>query len=311
MTGIWAVICLSLGSALAFAASSSLKHISAAGVPNAQDWHPGKLRAFVAGTLRHRLWIAGIGCDVIAVALQILALHLGNLTLVQPLLISGLLFALVFRRLHDRLQVSRRQLGWAVVLSAGLATFVLLAAGGGSGAHVDRLPATIAGLTGALVAIACVLTGRRLSPGGGAAAMLGIAVGLIYAGTAALLKAVTTIAVRDPDRLPISWQLYLTIALGLIGLFLNQLAFQAGPLAASLPATASIDPLASIVVGVAAFDERVRTVAWDIPLVASLLVLALGIIQLTRNPSKADEPPLLGPAIPPEPETDQTSARYD
>src|SRR5579884_3732566 len=94
MTVTWVVICLSLASALAFAASSSLKHISAAAVPDAQDWRPGKLRAFVAATLRHRLWIAGIGCDVVAVALQIMALHLGNLTLVQPLLISGLLFAL-------------------------------------------------------------------------------------------------------------------------------------------------------------------------------------------------------------------------
>jgi drug/metabolite transporter (DMT)-like permease len=233
----WLVIGLSLASALAFAASSSLKHISAGAVPDAQDWHPGKLRAFVAATLQHRLWIAGIGCDVVAVALQIVALHLGNLSLVQPLLICGLIFALLLRRMHDRRQVSGRQLWWAVVLSVGLAGFTLLAAGGGSGGHVDRAPAVIAGMTGALVALACVLTGRRLSPGGNKAALLGIAVGLIYAGTAALLKAATTIAVQDPARLFISWQLYLTIVLGITGLLLNQLAFQAGPLAASLPAT--------------------------------------------------------------------------
>jgi hypothetical protein len=47
-----------------------------------------------------------------------------------------------------------------------------------------------------------------------------------------------------------SWQLYIVIALGIGGLLLNQLAFQAGPIAASLPATATIDPLLSIVVGV-------------------------------------------------------------
>jgi hypothetical protein len=289
VSSTWLVVCLSLASALAFAASSSLKHISAGAVPDAQDWHPGKLRAFVTATLRHPLWIAGIGCDIVAVALQIVALHLGNLTLVQPLLICGLIFALVFRRLHDRNQVSGRQLGWAVVLSVGLAGFMLLAAGGGSGGRVDRVPAVISGVTGALVALACLMTGRRLSPGGGKAAFLGVAVGVIYAGTAALLKAATTIAVQDPPRLFISWQLYLTIALGVTGLLLNQLAFQAGPLAASLPATASVDPLASITVGVAVFDEHVRTLAWGVPLVLSLIVLAVGVVQLARNAPEAVE----------------------
>jgi hypothetical protein len=293
------VVVLSLASALAFAASSSFKHISAGAVPDAQDWHPGKLRAFVLATLRHRLWIVGIGCDVVAVALQIVALHLGTLTLVQPLLICGLIFALLFRRLHDPSQVSGRQLGWATVLAVGLTGFVLLAAGGGSGGPVDRMPAVIAGVTGALVALACLAAGRRVSPGGGKAALLGIAVGLIYAGTAALLKAATTIAVQDLARLFISWQLYLTIILGVIGLLLNQLAFQAGPLAASLPATASIDPLASITVGVAVFDERVRTVAWGIPLTLSLIVLAIGILQLARSsPAPVPAPPATREDVP-------------
>lgn len=289
MSSLWVVIALSLASALAFAASSSLKHISAAAVPDAQGWHPGKLKAFVQATVRHRLWIAGIGCDVIAVALQIVALHFGGLAVVQPLLITGLLFALLFRRWHDPRQVSRSQLGWAVLVCAGLAAFMILAAGTATNQHVDRVPAAIAGATGAVVALACVVQGRRMSSRGGAAAVLGIAVGLIYAATAALLKAVTTIATTDLDSLLSSWQLYLTIVLGAAGLLLNQLAFQAGPIAASLPATAAVDPMASIAVGVLVFDEHVRQIGWGLPLVASLIVLAAGVIQLARSAPLADE----------------------
>ena len=82
--------------------------------------------------------------------------------------------------------------------------------------------------------------------------------GAIYAATAALLKALSDIAVRSPLHILISWQLYVVIALGAVGLLLNQLAFQAGPITASLPATASVDPLLSIVIGVAVYDERIH-----------------------------------------------------
>ncbi len=67
MTPGWLVIGVSLASA--FAVSSSLQHLSAGQVPDAQD----------------------LGADVVGLSLQVLALHLGALAVVQPLLISGLL----------------------------------------------------------------------------------------------------------------------------------------------------------------------------------------------------------------------------
>jgi len=51
------------------------------------------------------------------------------------------------------------------------------------------------------------------------------------------------------------------------------MAFQAGPLAASLPATATTDPLVSVVLGVVVFDERLRPGV--VPLLLSLLCLVL------------------------------------
>lgn len=238
------VVMLSLGAAFAFAAASLFKHISAGQVPDAQGLRPGQVGGFVWATVAHPLWLAGVGCDVAGLALQIVAPHLGSLAVVQPLLVSGLLFALVLRPRFEHRRITRPQLAWAVVLSAALGGFLLVAGTGHTAAgreSVDRLPAIVAGVLGAVLASGCIELGRRHRGQARSAALLGVAVGVIYAATAALLKAVTDIAV--PALLDVlgSWQLYTVIALGIGGLLLNQLAFQAGPIAASLPATATID----------------------------------------------------------------------
>ncbi|MDT4931267.1 MAG: hypothetical protein QOF92_4134 [Pseudonocardiales bacterium] len=282
------VVALSLLAALAFASSSVLKHASAGHAPDAQNLHPGRLARFIVATLAHPLWLFAIACDVAGLALQIIALHLGALAIVQPLLISGLLFALILRRLQSHHHVARRQLGWALVLAGALGAFLALAAPAvpaTNGEGADRLPAVTAAITGAALALVCIGLGRRQRSRGRAAALLGIAVGVIYAATAALLKAQTDIvAAHGLLHLLVSWQLYVVVVVGAAGLLLNQLAFQAGPIAAGLAATAAIDPLLSIVIGVLIYDERLsRGPGGGVVLVGLVLTLGLAVVQLART----------------------------
>ena len=108
--------------------------------------------------------------------------------------------------------------------------------------------------------------------------------GAVYAGTAALLKALTSIALHGLGTLLTSWQLYAVLVLGATGLLLNQMAFQAGPLNASLPAIATVDPLLSIAIGVIVYDEQIRQgILAAIGLGALLLVLGVAVIALTRT----------------------------
>jgi len=58
---------------------------------------------------------------------------------------------------------------------------------------------------------------------------------VIYASTAALIKDLTNIVVRHPLQIVTSWPLYAVIVLGVVGVLLSQIAFQSGPLTASLP----------------------------------------------------------------------------
>ena len=284
--GQWLVVMLSLGSAAAFAVAASLKHRSAGEVPDAQNLRPTAVGQFVRATVVHRLWLAGIAADAVAVMLQIVALHYGALAVVQPLLISGLVFALLLRPLHHQ-PIGQRELGWALVVSVALVGFLALAgtaARSSTTAGVDRVPAIIAGIVGLVLAASCVAVAHRQRPGGISAALLGVAVGITYAAAAALLKAVGDVAVHGPRALLTSWQLYTVFVIGVLGLLLNQLAFQAGPLTASLPAIATVNPLASIAIGVLVYDETVRhSPEASLGLALLLLVLGIAVIQLTRS----------------------------
>jgi hypothetical protein len=281
----WLVVGLSLGSALAFAASTNLKHSSAAELPSVHRFRAGTVARFVTATLSHRLWLAGIVADGIGLSLQVVALHLGALAMVQPLLISGLLVALLLRRRRGR-RVTTHEVRWALVLTGCLIAFLFLAGANPSGRvgdGPDRLPAAIAAGAGVLVALFCLLLAHRRRPAADAAALMGVAVGVVYAASAALLKGLTDQAVRGPLAALTSWQLYAVIVVGAIGLFLNQLAFQAGPLTASLPAISTVDPLLSIVVGVLVYDEHIhRGPLSGAGLLALMLLLGLSIVELGK-----------------------------
>ncbi|HZV25349.1 MAG TPA: DMT family transporter [Acidothermaceae bacterium] len=278
---------LSLTAALVFALSSSLKHVSAGNLPDAQTMRVGRLARFARATISHPLWLSGIACDAVGLTLQAWALHLGALAVVQPLLASSLVFAVILRQLHAHHYITRREIGWTVVLSAALAGFLVLATVGNTsvvGGAADRAPAVVSGCVGLLLAATCVELGRRQRHAGRTAALLGVAVGVIYAATAAVLKAVTDIIARHPGSILISWQPYVLVVLGGSGLLLNQLAFQAGPFVASLPATATVDPLLSIVVGVLVYDEHIRSgPGAGTVLAALLLLLGVAAIQLARD----------------------------
>ena len=99
------------------------------------------------------------------------------------------------------------------------------------------------------------------------------------------------------------WQPYTLIAAGGLGLLLTQLAFQAGPLTASLPAIATVDPLLSIAIGVLVYDEHLRRgPLGGATLAGLLLLLTLAVIQLARLNTQAAHPRASDPLLPGRPQ---------
>ena len=282
---------LSLGAALAFSVSTTLKKASASQLSRVSRLHTGSIARFAAATVRHPLWLAGLIVDGVGLSLQVTALHLGALALVQPLMVSGLVFALLLRHRHSW-RIPLREVVWAMALTACLIGFLNLS-GAISGAQhpaiADRLPALIAAAAGIFAAVTCLAIARRRIPATSRAALIGLAVGTVYAGTAALIKATTDVLTSHGVlSMLVSWQLYAVLVLGATGLFLTQLAFQAAPLTASLPIISTIDPLLSIVIGVLVYDEHVhRGPLSGAVLLLLMLLLATSVIQLGRVPAEA------------------------
>lgn len=281
----WLVVVLSLGSALLSAISTTLKKSAASAAPTVRGQGLHSVRRFVRATATHPRWLIALLADVGGVALQVTALHLGTLALVQPLLISGLLFALFLRHLGNW-RLSRQEVGWAVLLAGSLVGFLVLsgAATLRQVASADRGTAIIAAIGTGVAIVICLVVAERQAPPAGRAALIGAVVGAIYATTAALIKAATTVfAIHGLLALLSSWQLYTALAVAGSGLFLAQIAFQAGPLTASLPAIATVDPLLSVLIGVFIYDEHLRRgPAGGTVLIGLMALLVVAVLGLGR-----------------------------
>lgn len=139
------------------------------------------------------------------------------------------------------------------------------------------------------VTVGCALglvAAGRAGPRWWRAAVLGAAAAVLFACNAALTKTVTTL-LRDGGWAHLfgNWEPYLLALSGASGLFLLQSALHAGPITASRTANVIVNPLASIVIGVTAFGERLRTGAGLVTLdILAVAVLCTGVVLLIRSP---------------------------
>ncbi len=286
-----------LGAAALFALATAVQSraIREVGSPSARYGSAGygASRPVITSELRlvsraaaSRVWLLGTAIAAAAFALHALALHEGQLTLVQPLLVTMVLFALPASRAVNGTAVTPAELAWAVVLVLGLTAFFAAADPvSSSTAGADVQPAIWTAALAALTIGLCVGLARH-RPGGQAAALLGGAAGIAFAGVAALVKTATSLLTQGAGALLSSWQLYALIGVGAIGIGLSQLAYRTGPLSASLPALNSVNPLASVLIGAVVFDEHVHTglVPAGIELLG-LAIIALAAVALSRLPA--------------------------
>jgi hypothetical protein len=236
--------------------------------------------------LRRPWWCFGLALDVSAFAAEAAALAFGSIIVVQPLLVSGLLWSVPLSTIG-----TGRRAGWyewsAVVLTGlGLTGFLVIGAPTEGAAQASGQSWLLAfAIVGAL--IGCALVGARSVAPGRRAMSLSFAAGCTYALTAGLTKSVVDTLARDgiPATL-LAWQLWVGIGVGILGFLLNQSAFQAGHLAASLPALAVTNPILSSVLGLLLFGERLGAqgvLAYSLT-AASVAIAIVGVVRLASSP---------------------------
>jgi drug/metabolite transporter (DMT)-like permease len=295
MTGaadVAVAVSAALAAAGSFGTGVALQHRQVQLSPSAG--RPGRL---LADLVRRRLWLAGFALAAAAYGLQGLALAFGPLALVAPIVATDLLFALPVAARWARRPM--RGQDWAGCALAGAGVAVFLVASPPSSGRSDA-PAWQWAL--AFGAVAVVAAGAAalgmLSRGAARAALIAVAAGVVFGLTAAVTLSLTRL-VRDSGLAAIlaHWQPWALLVLGTTGMLLSASAYQAGPLAASLPVMDTIEPVSGILIGTMVFGERLAGSPSGLALqLAAAATAAAGIVLLGRSPVTAPASASAAPA---------------
>jgi drug/metabolite transporter (DMT)-like permease len=274
------VFVLALGASLANALTSVFQRM---GVEDAPEQTTLRL-SLLTYAMRRGIWLLGFALMVVSFGLQGVALHFGRLSQVQPILTLELVFLVVVLSVWFGFSVGRREWLGSLAAVGGLAGFLYCAHPDEGNLSPSIWSWVLAGgaCSGAIV-LAVVLALR--GPRWWRAAMFGSAGAIAFAFTAACTKMVSGVVTADWVSLYRYWQTYALILFGVLGVFLAQNAFHAGPIVASQSTLVMVDPLASILIGVGLFGDNLRTGgAWG-PLEAlSLLIMFAGAFSLAHSP---------------------------
>jgi hypothetical protein len=243
-------IVFALLAALCNAVSVITRHVASTADPQRPSG-----RRLVGYLLRNPQWLAGWGAQVGAFAFQAVALQLGQVSVVQPLLVTELVMALVLRRVWIRQAVAGAAWAGGAAACAGLAVFIVAAEprGGHDGPTGGHWTAAIV-ICGAVVAALIILA--RGGPPARRAALYGVAAGIVWALEATFIKSATNdLAQGGLAGLFTGWPVYAVAAGGAAGVIIEQAALQSGPLRVSQPLLVIVDPIVSIALSVWLFGE--------------------------------------------------------
>jgi hypothetical protein len=272
-------IAFAVASAFGYALASVQQQRSASKLPSSASFDPAVLLRLA----RSRRWLLSMIPVIFGYAMQAAALDLGRLVIVEPVFPVGLLFALLLAARTEGRRLAQPEWTAAVAAIAGLGVFLVAAqpSGGDRTASAGPLGLTAAGAVG--VALLCCVIAVNLSAPH-RAVVLSVGAGLGVGVMDALTKTVVTLA--GTHRLGIfgDVRLYLLAVVGLLTFTMQQNAFRAAGLSASLPSFAVLEPVVGSILGVAIYHERVGTSAIRITVeVLAVLAAIWGIARLADS----------------------------
>ncbi len=272
-------VMLALGGALCYAVAAVTQQRCAARLATSS---PVDLRLIVR-LARTRSWQLSMLAVVAGYALHAAALALGRLVIVEPVIPLGLLMALLLGARAEGRRLCWSEWTAAVAAVAGLAIFLVAAepSGGRQIAPAAQL-GIAAGVAVGLAALSCLVTVKAAASH--RAIPLAIGGGIAAGVTDSLTKTVVPLAGVQQFAVLGDVRLYLLALAGLLALTLQQNAYRAGGLGASLPAFVVLEPLVGSVLGLMIYHERVGADGVRIAVeILAVLAAVWGIARLARS----------------------------
>ncbi len=273
---------LALMAAFLFAVAATLQQKGALNLDGVSLASPMSLVRLVG----QRMWLFGTAALLVGYALQAGALDRGRLAVIQPLLVTTIVFALPLGWLLTNQRVGRREVGGAAVILIGLAAFTIFGdpAGGKDNAPNDEWAIAIVVL-GTICAGLLVL-GRHGTPTR-VAAVYGSVAGILFGLSAALTKPTLELLHEGVGVMLSHWQCYALAVAGVLGFVLQQVSLGTGRLAPSVATVSVVNPIVGVLLGIAIFDERFSRPTWHVVVAIISLLVALGgavLISLSSQP---------------------------
>ena len=273
-------IALALAAALLFALGTVLQQKAGLDEPDAAE---GSSSGLLLRMARKPVWLAGIAADALGFVGQAVALTIGRLAVVQPLLATSMVFALPLGHRLTAQRVTRGDIGAAVLVTASLIAFLTIAnpSGGRDDAPLGEwlvLGAVIVG-----VCVPLILVSLRARPAI-KATLLGIVTGILFGLSAALTKSVGDEISDDLLGVFTDWHLYALGIVGYVSMTFNQMALTTGVLAPALAAMMALDPITSVVIATTLMQESLHeTPAGVTATLGALAATIVGMAILART----------------------------
>ena len=215
----------------------------------------------MVSVLRRPVWFAGLALTTASFLLQALALSFGNLSTVQPIMVTEILFLVVILSTWFHHQVKRTD--WIAVFGTalGLGVFLWLSYSKESHSYPTQYDWELL-LVASAGAIVLGLGAAQRGSRSWRAVCYGASAAICFALTAAFIK---TVADEWPHGVVYVFShpaAYAVAVTGLIGLVISQHALDAGPVAASQAALLIVNPFSSIVMGIWLFKDHVHATGW-------------------------------------------------
>lgn len=275
---------LALVAAFLFALAAALQQKGTLNLPTISLAQPSSLVRLAGQTT----WLVGTLALLAGYVFQASALDRGRLAIIQPLLVTTVVFALPLGYFLTRQHVGRREIVGAAVIVLGLGLFAYFGDPAGGKDNAPGREWVIA-----IVAIA-VVSGVLLAFGGRGglsmkAAVYGTVAGMLFGLSSALTKPTLEYLHESFGTMLSHWEAYTLALAGVLGFVLQQVSLGTGRLAPSVATVSVANPLVGILIGVLLLDERFSRPTWHIVLALVGLGLALigaVVISLAREAAK-------------------------
>jgi drug/metabolite transporter (DMT)-like permease len=224
-----------------------------------EEAHPVSRSSYhlMASVLRRPIWFAGLALTTASFLLQALALSFGNLSTVQPIMVTEILFLVIILSTWFHHQVKKTD--WIAVFgtAVGLGVFLWLSYSKEGHSYPTQYDWELL-LVAAAGAIVLGLAAAQRGPRSWRAVCYGASAAICFALTAAFIKTVADEWPRGVVYVFSHPAAYAVAVAGLIGLVISQHALDAGPVAASQAALLIVNPFSSIVMGIWLFKDHVH-----------------------------------------------------